>query len=101
MHEQSIFTLNVPTELKDDVVDKLICLPCITGFNLKTIHGYSREHSLYDISEQVEGYRAFFQFEILIASKNVSKLIESLKPVCQSAKLKYWLTPVIENGHFE
>ncbi len=101
MHNQVIFTLNVPTGLKDEVVDKLIGLPNITGFNLKTMHGYSKEHSMFDISEQVEGYRAYFQFEILIASVGLEKLKESLKPVCQSAKLKYWLTPVIDSGHFE
>jgi hypothetical protein len=100
MHKQTIFTLNVPTGLKDEVVDTLIDLPDITGFNLKTIHGYSKEHSLFDISEQVEGYRAYFQFEILIALRNVEKLKQCLKPICQSAKLKYWLTPVLESGHF-
>ena len=82
------------------MVDTLIELPNITGFNLKTIHGYSKEHSLFDISEQVEGYKSYFQFEVLITSINVKKLKESLKPVCQSAKLKYWLTPVLGSGHF-
>jgi len=46
MHNQIVFTLNVPTELKDDIVDTLIAQPDISGFNLKTIHGYSKEHSL-------------------------------------------------------
>lgn len=101
MHEHAIFILNVPTELKEDIVDTLISLPVITGFNLKTIHGYSKEHSLFDISEQVEGYRSYFQFEILIALSDINKLKDCLKPVCQSAKLKYWLTPVLDSGHFE
>lgn len=101
MHEQVIFTLNVPSGLKDEVVDTLIVLPYITGFNLKTIHGYSKEHSLFDISEQVEGYRSYFQFEVLTSSIGVEKLKENLKPVCQSARLKYWLTPVLDSGHFE
>mgnify|MGYP000050067129 FL=1 len=101
MHEQAIFTLNVPTGLKDEVVDTLISQPDISGFNLKTIHGYSKEHSLFDISEQVEGYRAYFQFEVLVASNDIEKLKECLKPVCQHAKLKYWLTPVLDSGHFE
>ena len=100
MSELIIFTLNVPTSLKDEVVDNLISLPNITGFNLTNMSGYSKEHSLYDISEQVEGYRAFCQFEILIASNEVSILKDSLNPICQPAKLRYWLTPVIESGHF-
>lgn len=101
MHEQVIFTLNVPTELKDEVVDILIGLPNITGFNLKTMQGYSKEHSLFDISEQVEGYRSYFQFEVLITLTDVERLKQSLKPACQSAKLKYWLTSVLDSGHFE
>jgi hypothetical protein len=100
MTEVLMFTLNVPTSLKDEIIDLLISLPNLTGFNLKKMSGYSKEHSLFDISEQVEGYRAFYQFEVLIASNEVSKLKECLMPVCQPAKLRYWLTPVIESGHF-
>jgi hypothetical protein len=100
MTDELIFTLNVPTTLKDEIVDRLINLPNITGFNLRKMSGYSKEHSVYDISEQVEGYRTFYQFEVLIASSQVNNLKNSLNPICQSAKLRYWLTPVIENGHF-
>lgn len=100
MTDSSIFTLNVPTTLKDEMVDKLISLPSITGFNLTKMSGYSKEHSLYDIAEQVEGYRTFYQFEVLIAVSEVNNLKNSLNPICQPAKLRYWLTPVIESGHF-
>ncbi|MFT5852508.1 MAG: hypothetical protein ACI87J_002486 [Colwellia sp.] len=100
MTETLIFTLNVPTSLKDEIVDRLISLPNLSGFNLKKMSGYSKEHSLFDISEQVEGYRSFYQLEVLIASKEVGMLKECLNPVCQPAKLRYWLTPVIETGHF-
>ena len=100
MTDELIFTLIVPTSLKDEIIDLLISLPNLTGFNLKKMSGYSKEHSLYDIAEQVEGYRAFYQFEVLIASSEVSMLKACLSPVCQPAKLRYWLTPVIEKGHF-
>lgn len=100
MTEVLLFTLNAPTSLKDDIVDRLISLPNLSGFNLKKMSGYSKEHSLFDIAEQVEGYRTFYQFEVLIASSELSNLKVCLNPVCQPAKLKYWLTPVIESGHF-
>jgi len=100
MAETLLFTLNVPTILKDEVIDRLISLPNLTGFNLIKMSGYSKEHSLFDLSEQVEGYRSFYQFEVLIASNEVSKLKEWLHPICQPAKLRYWLTPIIESGHF-
>lgn len=95
-----IFTVNVPTSLKDEVVDNLMSLPNLTGFNLKTMSGYSKEHSLYDVAEQVEGYRAFYQFEVLVDANDIDDLKESLQPVCHSAKLRYWITPVIDSGHF-
>ena len=100
MHEEVLFTLNVPTELKDEIIDILISLPNITGFNLKTINGYSKEHSMFDISEQVEGYRVYFQLEVLIHLKDIEKLKARLVPVCHSAKLRYWLMPVLDSGHF-
>jgi len=100
MIETLLFTLNVPISLKDDIVDRLLSVPTLTGFNLKKMSGYSKEHSLFDISEQVEGYRAFYQFEVLITSNELTTLKNFLQPVCQPAKLRYWVTPVIENGHF-
>ncbi len=100
MTDVLLFTLHVPESLKDEIIDRLISLQNLTGFNLNKMSGYSKEHSLFDISEQVEGYRAFYQFEVLIASNEVSMLKACLNPVCQPAKLRYWLTPVIESGHF-
>jgi hypothetical protein len=100
MSEHVIFTLNAPTSLKDDIVDKLITFSNISGFNLKKINGYSKEHSQFDIAEQVEGYRVFYQFEVLIFFKDTAKLKAILNPICQPAKLKYWITPVLQSGHF-
>ncbi len=100
MTDVLLFTLHVPESLKDEIIDRLISLQNLTGFNLNKMSGYSKEHSLFDISEQVEAYRAFYQFEVLIASNEVSMLNACLNPVCQPAKLRYWLTPVIESGHF-
>lgn len=100
MTEEITFTLNVPASLKDEIIDQLISLPNLSGFNLKKMSGYSKEHSLFDLAEQVEGYRAFYQFEILTTLSEVNQLKVNLKPVCEPAKLRYWLTPVIDSGHF-
>jgi len=45
--------------------------------------------------EQVEGYRAFYQIEELIALKEIQQYKINLNPICQPAKLSYWLTPVM------
>ncbi|KTF18364.1 DUF3240 family protein [Pseudoalteromonas sp. H105] len=99
MAEQLLFTLNVPTNIKDEVVDALISLDCISGFNLKKIEGYSKAHSEYDIAEQVEGYRSLYQLEVHILVTQLQTIKTALTPVFKYIKLKYWVTPVIESGH--
>ncbi len=99
-NSEQLFILIAPKELKDDIVDVLISLEVLTGFNLKTINGYSKEHSSFNITEQVEGYRALVQFEVLLKVSDKPVLIKALSPICQPAKLKYWFLPIIESGHF-
>lgn len=97
---QVLFTLISPKELKDDIVDELMAMPELTGFNLKKISGYSKEHNSFNTTEQVEGYRELYQFEVLINQAEQEALMSVLRPICQSMHLRYWLIPVIENGHF-
>jgi len=98
-NSEQLFILIAPKELKDDIVDILISLDALTGFNLKAINGYSKEHSSFNITEQVEGYRALVQFEVLLKVVDKATLMNALKPICHPAKLKYWFLPVIESGH--
>lgn len=95
-----LFTLISPKELKDDIVDVFMSMPNLSGFNLKKINGYSTEHSSYNITEQVEGYRELFQFEVLTNITEKEALLLALKPLCQPAKLRYWFMPVLDSGHF-
>lgn len=98
--QQLLFTLIAPKELKDDIVDELMIIPQLTGFNLRKINGYSKEHSSFNITEQVEGYRELFQFEVLIDDTDQEALMSALRPICQGARLRYWFIATIENGHF-
>ena len=97
---ETLFILITPKELKDDFVDLLISIDNLSGFNLKTIHGYSKEHSHFNTSEQVEGYQELIQFEVLLFEKDKEELLERLTPLCRTAKLRYWFLPVIGGGHF-
>lgn len=98
MPDSILFSINVPQALKDDVIDTLMCLE-ITGFNLKQINGYSKEHSSYDIAEQVSGYRAFILFDVLINPEQLLTVKARLKEICGTESLRYWVTPVLAHGH--
>lgn len=100
MPDYQLLIVVVPVDIKDDVVDTLIGLEGISGFNLETIAGYSREHSQFNIREQVEGYRQLFRFEVMHRADQQDQLISSLRPVCAGPHLRYWIVPIIEQGHF-
>jgi len=99
MDEYQMLVMMVPAELRDEVVDTLITLDGISGFNMTTMAGFSREHSQYDLREQVEGYRQLFKFEVLHLGRQRDVLLDSLRPVCASAAVRYWLLPVAGQGH--
>ena len=99
MAELQLLVMMVPGEIKDDVVDTLIACDGISGFNMETIAGYSKEHSKYNLREQVEGYREFFEFEVMHRPEQEQFLLCSLRPVCESAHIRYWILPVLKQGH--
>jgi len=100
MADCQLLILVVPIEIKDDVIDTLIEFDGITGFNLEKIAGYSKEHSRFNLREQVEGYRELFRFEIMHARDQQQRLLSSLSPVCDAPRIRYWITPILEQGHF-
>ena len=95
-----LLVIVVPGEIKDDVVDTLMELEDISGFNLAKIAGYSKEHSQFNVREQVEGHRELFRFEIMHTESQQKLLLGSLSTVCAGPRLRYWIVPVIEQGHF-
>ena len=99
MGEQQLLTIVVPVDLRDDVVDVLIGCESISGFNMVTIAGYSREHSQYDLSEQVEGYRELFQFDVIHEQTHQDELLACLRAGFASTTVRYWITPILEQGH--
>jgi hypothetical protein len=99
MDDWQLLTLMTPLELKDDVVDALIACTLISGFNMQKIAGFSREHSQFHLREQVEGYREFYAFEVIHQSDQEDSLLDALRPVCESAGIRFWITPVSSQGH--
>ncbi len=100
MDDCQLLIMMVPEDLRDDVVDALMGGAEISGFNMTTMAGYSKEHSQYDLREQVEGYRQYFKFEVMHPRSQQADLLDLLRPVCTPAHLRYWIVPVLAQGHF-
>lgn len=100
MHDLQLLVAIVPAEIKDDVVDTLIALEPISGFNLTRIAGYSREHSHFSLREQVEGHREMYRFEVMHEPALEATLLEALDEVCAVARARYWILPLRAQGHF-
>ena len=99
MDDPQLLIMMVPGEIRDDVVDGLMACQGISGFNMTTMAGFSKEHSQYDLREQVEGYRQFSKFEVMHSRAQQPELLAALRPVCSSANIRYWIVPVLEQGH--
>lgn len=99
MDNSQLLVLMAPGDIRDDVVDTLIGCDGISGFNMMQMAGYSKEHSQYDLREQVEGYRQLFQFEVMHKPEQEADLLAALRAVCASAKVRYWILPLLKQGH--
>jgi len=100
MDDAQILVAIIPAEIKDDVVDILIALESISGFNLTRIAGYSREHSHFSLREQVEGHREMYRFEVLHERAQEDALIQALGQVSAVVRARYWIVPIRGQGHF-
>lgn len=100
MQDNYTLVIVVPIEVKDELIDAMMELTEISGFSMSEIAGYSREHAQYSLQERVQGYRTMYRFEILHTLEQRSRLLQALKPTCQVANARYWITPVVETGHF-
>ena len=99
MDDLQLLIMMVPSDIRDDVVDCLMGCDSISGFNMTAMAGYSKEHSQYDLREQVEGYRQFFKFEVMHLRAQHAELMSALRSTCASANIRYWFVPVLEQGY--
>ena len=100
MSESQMLVVVVPAEIKDELVDTLMSLQLVSGFNMGRIAGFSREHSRFNLRERVVGYRDLFRFEVVHALPDRAPLLDALEPVCAAVRSRYWIVPLLEEGHF-
>lgn len=95
---KQLLVLIVQHNLKDDVVDTLMSLDYLSGFSLINICGFSREHSHFNLKEQVEGYREFYKFEVMHPQESQQALLQTLAEVCRHNPYRYWIVPIATDG---
>jgi hypothetical protein len=98
MHNNLILIAIVPEALKDNMVDALMAETFLSGFSLSKTQGFSHAHSHYSVSEQVEGYRDFYRFEILHKVSESSLLLETLSKISANKNIRYWIMPLFDSG---
>jgi len=99
MTDPQLLVLMVPSERRDDFVDLLMSWEALSGFSLLPALGFSREHSHFNIPEQVAGYRAFDRFEVLADAVELPPLLDHLAAAAGRERLRYWVSPVTAQGH--
>ena len=99
MTDPRLLVLIVPRERRDDFVDVLMSWEALSGFTLLPALGFSREHSHFNIPEQVAGYREFDRFEVLVDAVELPPLLDRLSVACGRERLRYWVSWVTAEGH--
>lgn len=98
MNEQQILSLVFDEASKDDLVDLLMSTEEVSGFTMSNVSGFSREHSQYDVAEQVAGYRQLFRIDVLHQAQQLNVLLQALKGLGTANAIRYWVTPILDSG---
>lgn len=90
-----------PTNLRDEMVDAMLQLDELSGFNIATIDGHSRKHGDYDKVERVVGHRRMHRLEVVVNAAQKQQVFDALRQCagCGKARLRYYATAVTDSGH--
>lgn len=93
--QHHLLTFIVAHEARERVIDLLMGDDRITGFTASDCEGFSREHSNYDLTEQISGARRVTRFEILGDRSALLALRTTLRDQrIMSAGAPAWITTV-------
>ena len=98
MIEQQLLTIIIPVSMKSTLVDELIAYKNISGFTMTKVAGFSRQHSQYNIQEQVVGYKGFYRIEVVLNTTEIRPLLQHLCQFKDRYPLRYWLLPLNDAG---
>jgi hypothetical protein len=97
--KEQMLVLVAPASLRDMLVDCLMASELVSGFNLQDMDGYSREHSRFDLAEQVAGYRRMVRFEVIHREEVQQALLDAVTDACEAGQVRYWISALDLSGH--
>jgi len=97
MKQQCLLRLNIPPDLEEDVVDLLLTMDDIPGFQSYPIRGHGRVGAM-TIAEQVEGRRNRVQFEVVLENERLEAVLQKLKAALPVPDIIYWVLPISTSG---
>lgn len=98
MSNDALLVFTTPARRRDDIVDTLMGFEAISGFSVTDVAGYSRGHSRFNLRERVQGFGDYERFEVLCDAPTRQALLVVLAEVAGRDHLRYWVTPVLEEG---
>lgn len=95
----SILVLNITPELEEDLIDYLLLLDDIEGFNSYQVYGHG-EHEQLSLAEKVAGRRKRLQYEIILHSSAIPSVLEGLAKAV-GKDIVYWEQPLRNFGRVD
>lgn len=91
-------TLLCTPELEERVLDTLLLAPDLAIFTSApaAVHGLS--HERLDDTEQVLGRAFATQVQALVPAGSCAGLLDMIRREFAGARVRYWVTPVLESG---
>lgn len=91
-------TLLCTPELEERVLDTLLLAPDLTIFTSTpaAVHGLAQER--LDDTEQVLGRAFATQVQALVPAASSAALLDIIRREFAGARVRYWVTPVLESG---
>lgn len=93
-------TLLCPPMLEEQLLDMLLMSPETVVFTSTPTAAHGAAAGNLSAAEQVLGRAIATQIQVLLADKDKDALLNAIRQQFTGAGMRYWVTPVLEQGAF-
>lgn len=91
-------TLLCSLALEEKLLDSLLILPQVSVFTSSESAAHGVNLSNMNAMEQVMGRAQIVQIQVLLSERDKSFVIDQLKSEFAHTQIRYWITPILEEG---